>query len=308
MNGFLVRRFWTWLPGLLMAIGPVSAQAQTVEYLHTDALGTLVAVTNSAGVVIERSEYEPYGKLLNRPLTDGPGFTGHVQDAATGLTYMQQRYYDPGIGRFLSTDPVQANPNTGASFNRYVYASNNPYKFIDPDGRSDVNYFHGTDVLNDAAERFDIPGFTTVMGHSTAKNYRDDREFKPGTEVGYDSLKSDISSTFRKNDYIFLGGCSLGFRNTPERLAKDFNTSVVAATGYVRRSESSNGDITYSVNSRTDGKGVAGSFRIARPDGSSSGKIASVTMRADGKVTFKAAEAPLGSRIKPTVTVDPNRR
>jgi RHS repeat-associated protein len=46
-----------------------------------------------------------------------------------------QRYYDPGIGRFLSVDPVTANPNTGANFNRYAYANNNPYKFTDPDGR-----------------------------------------------------------------------------------------------------------------------------------------------------------------------------
>ncbi|EFF46742.1 conserved hypothetical protein [Xanthomonas citri pv. aurantifolii str. ICPB 10535] len=34
-----------------------------------------------------------------------------------------------------STGPVKANPNTGASFNRYSYAANNPYKFVDPDGR-----------------------------------------------------------------------------------------------------------------------------------------------------------------------------
>jgi len=34
-----------------------------------------------------------------------------------------------------SNDPVKANPNTGASFNRYSYANNNPYKFTDPDGR-----------------------------------------------------------------------------------------------------------------------------------------------------------------------------
>jgi RHS repeat-associated protein len=114
----------------------VGLRAQTVvEYIHTDALGTPVAVTNAAGTVIERSVYEPYGQLINRPLTDGPGFTGHVQDAATGLTYMQQRYYDPMIGRVLSVDPVTANPKNGGNFNRYWYASGNPYKFIDPDGR-----------------------------------------------------------------------------------------------------------------------------------------------------------------------------
>lgn len=38
--------------------------------------------------------------------------------------------------RWVSTDPVQAQPNTGANFNRYWYANNNPYKFTDPDGRS----------------------------------------------------------------------------------------------------------------------------------------------------------------------------
>jgi RHS repeat-associated protein len=58
-----------------------------------------------------------------------------VNDPETGLTYMQQRYYDPMAGRFMSVDPVLTDGNTGASFNRYVYANNSPYKYIDPDGR-----------------------------------------------------------------------------------------------------------------------------------------------------------------------------
>lgn len=41
----------------------------------------------------------------------------------------------PAAARWLSVDPVQANPNTGENFNRYYYANNNPYRFIDPDGR-----------------------------------------------------------------------------------------------------------------------------------------------------------------------------
>jgi len=105
------------------------------RFQHTDALGTPIAVTDAAKAIVETSEYEPYGRLTNRALTDGPGYTGHVQDAATGLTYMQQRYYDPLIGRFLSADPVTAYSSPGANFNRYWYANNNPYKFTDPDGR-----------------------------------------------------------------------------------------------------------------------------------------------------------------------------
>lgn len=119
----------------LWLLAAVPSHAQNVEYIHTDALGSPVAVTDANRNVIERSEYEPYGQVINRPLRDGPGYTGHVEDAATGLVYAQQRYYDPSIGRFLSVDPVTANSGTGANFNRYWYAANNPYKFVDPDGR-----------------------------------------------------------------------------------------------------------------------------------------------------------------------------
>src|SRR3546814_6432958 len=91
----------------------------TVEYLHTDALGSVVAVSNSAGTVIERREYEPYGRQLKPPVPeDGPAYTGHGSDAATGLSYMQQRYYDPGVGRFLSVDPVTASGHNGSNIDR----------------------------------------------------------------------------------------------------------------------------------------------------------------------------------------------
>ena len=53
----------------------------------------------------------------------------YVTDPLTGLTCMQQRYYDPAVGRFLSVDPVTANAATGSNFNRYNYANNNPYGF-----------------------------------------------------------------------------------------------------------------------------------------------------------------------------------
>ncbi|MEN5117156.1 RHS repeat-associated core domain-containing protein [Luteimonas sp. TWI662] len=95
-------------------------------------------MTDENGVVVERREYEPYGAQLTPALQDGPGYTGHVQDAATGLTYMQQRYYDPPLGVFLSVDPITPYQKPVTNFCRYCYAINSPYSFIDPDGREGI--------------------------------------------------------------------------------------------------------------------------------------------------------------------------
>lgn len=115
-------------PTLTAALGTV--------YYHTDALRSPMVQTDASGNPIagSRTYYEPYGAPTTG-YVQGPGYTGHVTDAKTRLSYMQQRYYDPIAGRFLSTDPVVANMTDGGNFNRYWYAANNPYKYIDPDGR-----------------------------------------------------------------------------------------------------------------------------------------------------------------------------
>ena len=107
-----------------------------VKYQHTDALGSPIAVTDAAGAVIDRIDWEPYGAAVDKPNYYGVGFAGHMMDGATGLTYMQQRYYDQSLGRFLSVDPISADQAGGDNFNRYWYANNSPYAYTDPDGRA----------------------------------------------------------------------------------------------------------------------------------------------------------------------------
>ena len=107
-----------------------------VSYSHTDALGSQVARTNGAGQIIgTRTRNEPYGATAAGDVPQGIGFTGHVNDPDTGLVYMQQRYYDPIAGRFLSVDPIATNPVDAGGFVRYAYVANNPYRYVDPDGR-----------------------------------------------------------------------------------------------------------------------------------------------------------------------------
>ena len=122
---------------LLIGLGmsPAAIAQTTVTYIHTDALSSVVAETDANGNVIKRYDYEPYGAVVGGQVTDGPGYTGHVSDSATGLSYMQQRYMDPQLGVFLSVDPVTAYQKPVEQFNRYRYASGNPYRFTDPDGR-----------------------------------------------------------------------------------------------------------------------------------------------------------------------------
>ncbi|MFT4926973.1 MAG: RHS repeat-associated protein, partial [Phenylobacterium sp.] len=62
-------------------------------------------------------------------------YTGHKFDTDLGWSYMQQRYMDPVLGRFMSNDPVGFTGDI-TTFNRYSYVGNNPYKYTDPDGGS----------------------------------------------------------------------------------------------------------------------------------------------------------------------------
>lgn len=124
-------------------IAETSSTGQTT-YVHTDVLGSPVARTDGSGNLISggRTYYEPYGATAQGATPNGIGFTGHVNDPDTGLVYMQQRYYDPIAGRFLSVDPVTTDAKSGGHFNRYVYGNNNPYTYIDPDGREPCTGSH----------------------------------------------------------------------------------------------------------------------------------------------------------------------
>ena len=132
------------LRGLLLAavvvlMSTVVHAAEKTTYFHFDALGSPVAATDQAGNVVWKEEYRPYGARIKQEPAAGSNtrwYTGHPQDDDTGLTYMGARYYDPVVGRFMATDPKGFTADNLHSFNRYAYANNNPYKFIDPDGEA----------------------------------------------------------------------------------------------------------------------------------------------------------------------------
>lgn len=104
----------------------VGAQSRTVTYYYSDSLGSVLATADATGNITSQADYRPFGQNSIGSQSDGPGYTGHVGDPDTGLVYMQARYYDPAVGRFLSVDPIA--PTAGNLFdgNRYAYVNNIP--------------------------------------------------------------------------------------------------------------------------------------------------------------------------------------
>lgn len=124
---------------LLSLASSIQAGTLTFDtYYHNDHLGSPVAATDERSDLLWRAHFRPYGERQENPADaafGNVGYTGHMQDADSSLVYMQARYYDPLIGRFLAVDPVDVQTSNPMSFNRYLYGSNNPQKYVDPDGR-----------------------------------------------------------------------------------------------------------------------------------------------------------------------------
>ena len=129
-----MRRMLPGLLGGLLLLGGL-AHAGTVTYVYTDPQGTPLAEADQSGTITATFDYAPYGSQAMGTPPDGPGYTGHVNDPDTGLVYMQARYYDPAVGRFLSEDPVGPAAGNVFNVNRYAYANDNPIVNTDPTGR-----------------------------------------------------------------------------------------------------------------------------------------------------------------------------
>ncbi|WP_447908392.1 RHS repeat-associated core domain-containing protein, partial [Serratia fonticola] len=118
-----------------------SPKVRTYWY-QNDHLGTPHSLTDSQGNTVWRGQYSAYGQLTEewtqpddpyghpQPKVNNPlRFQGQYEDAESGLYYNLNRYYDPGIGRYLTADPI----GLAGGINGYQYCLN-PISYIDPLG------------------------------------------------------------------------------------------------------------------------------------------------------------------------------
>lgn len=112
-----------------------------VYAFHLDGLGSVVAYTNAAGAPASAAvaSYGDYGQVLGgaAALRTAWTYTGHEQDAYTGLVYAKNRFYDPESAQWLSADPFPGEPDSPLTLQRYLYVQANPINAIDPLGLFD---------------------------------------------------------------------------------------------------------------------------------------------------------------------------
>ena len=108
-----------------------------VQVYHTDGLGSVRAITNGAGTLIQTYQTDEFGIPTNSQGTSTQPFqyTGQQVDG-NGLVYLRARYYDPTSGRFLSRDISFGATASPLTLNRYTYVRNGPVNLVDPMGLS----------------------------------------------------------------------------------------------------------------------------------------------------------------------------
>jgi RHS repeat-associated protein len=109
-------------------------------YYIFDALGSVIALTDSSGAIAASYSYDPYGTTLTASGAQASvnpfRFASGYFDSATGLLKFGTRYYDPSLGRWTQRDSVAGSISDPGNLNRYVYAGNNPVNLTDPSGQA----------------------------------------------------------------------------------------------------------------------------------------------------------------------------
>jgi RHS repeat-associated protein len=120
-----------------------------------DYQSSIKAIYDENNNLIQELSFDPWGRQLNPEtgeyyaIGEEPelfldrGYTGHEHLTEYQLINMNGRLYNPILGRFLSPDPILADPTNPQNYNCYAYALNNPLKYVDKNGKFPILAFFG---------------------------------------------------------------------------------------------------------------------------------------------------------------------
>ena len=124
------------------AVKVTNATATTTYYYVKNLQGDIVAIVNRSGKVLVTYTYDPWGNVLSigGEYKNGLGvrnplrYRGYVYDSETQFYYLQSRYYDPELGRFINADSYASTGQGVLGNNMFTYCQDNPVSGYDPTG------------------------------------------------------------------------------------------------------------------------------------------------------------------------------
>jgi RHS repeat-associated protein len=146
VTGEAVRKYYA-LAGGMVAM----RDADGLKYLLTDHLGSVVAVTDEDGALLEQQRYLPFGGVRTdlatppyRIAATDHTYTGQQAMPSLELSDYKARFYDGSIGRFLQPDTDVPASQGGQGLDRYAFVFNNPLRYTDPSGHTPVCILGGS--------------------------------------------------------------------------------------------------------------------------------------------------------------------
>ncbi|WP_407478979.1 RHS repeat-associated core domain-containing protein [Elizabethkingia anophelis] len=112
-----------------------SESISSFKYLHKDYLGSILAISDGEGNLVEETHFDAWGQLVAGSISLlGRGYTSHEHFEDVGIIHMNGRLYDPLLRRFLNADENIQDPYNTQNYNKYSYVLNNPMMYNDPSG------------------------------------------------------------------------------------------------------------------------------------------------------------------------------
>ena len=121
---------------------------ETDYYYLKNIQGDILRIYNKSGTLYAEYSYDAWGKCTIKTNVSGIAtinpfrYRGYYYDTETELYYLNARYYDPEVGRFISIDAIEyLSPETTNGLNLYAYCLNNPVMYMDPAGTSWASFW-----------------------------------------------------------------------------------------------------------------------------------------------------------------------
>lgn len=210
----------------------------TTRFTVTDQLGSPRVILDSAGDVVSRRDFLPFGEEIDADTTYRTEalkygqidhvrqkFTGYQNDDETGLDFAEARMYENRHGRFTAVDPLLASGKSAdpQTFNRYVYVLNSPLVLTDPSGLQAGNWYKpitpdeahtyvyetsarpNYEPVTERNRRGDLIGTGVGLDANHVLRFNPSGPYRPVPSFNSDSPSGSILPWFLLSDFDFKG-------------------------------------------------------------------------------------------------------